>query len=273
MHGNDVDIEELLTLTPGADPWGSTGVAQGREAGWIYGGQFLGQAVVAASRTVVGKRPHSLHAYFLRAGRFDTLVDYRVRAAHDGRSFATRNVEASQGAGATVFQASVSFHAEEPGAAHQVGAPSGVPDPESLDSSFESFYRSGLETSFDIRRIPEAALSNPTTAQRGVWLRATTSVPDDELFHYAALAYLSDFELLMSALERHAFHRRSDVAATSIDHALWWHAPVRVDDWLLFVRESPRAGASRGFSRGQFFSRERTLLASVAQEGLMRLAR
>lgn len=271
MHGNDVDIVDLLALVPSDDDErGSVGATHRRDAGWIYGGQLLGQAVMAAGRSVQGKRPHSMHAYFLRAGSLEAPVGYRVHALRDGRSFSQRRVEASQGGG-QIFGAGISFHTVEPGASHQVDAPVGVPDPDGLDPSFEDHYLSGLEASFDIRRVPESALGEPGTARRAVWLRATSTVPDDDLFHYSALAYLSDFELFLSALQRHSLERRPGVMATSLDHALWWHAPVRVDEWLLYVRESPRTGGGRGLTRGQFYTQGGTLIASTAQEGLMRV--
>lgn len=270
MNGNDVDIETLLALSASADPFRTSGVSQGRDAGWLYGGQLLGQAVAAAGRTVSNKQPHSMHAYFLAPGRFDRSVDYVVEDVRDGRSFANRRVEAFQSTDDPILHASVSFHTPETGASHQRDAPPRIPAPESLDPAYGSTYRSGLESSFDIRRIPADLLSDSDTARRGVWLRATSPASDDPLFHAAALAYLSDFELFLPALLRHDL-LGDGVMATSLDHALWWHVPARVDEWLLYIQESPRTSGSRGIAYGHFYTLDGTLVASSVQEGLMRV--
>jgi acyl-CoA thioesterase-2 len=271
MHGNTVDIVETLSPTRDDDDHSRfVGRSHWREAPSVYGGQLLGQAVAAASSTVSGKAPNSLHAYFLRPGDLAEPVEYRIEELQDGRSFARRRVTGRQGE-KTIFSAGISFHAEEPGASHQHEAPNDLVGPEDLDPTFEHRYVSGLETSFDIRRIPTDVRSDDGSARRALWVRATCSVPTDEAFHYAAVAYLSDFELFLPALERHHLHDRPDVWATSLDHVLWWHAPVRVDDWLLFVRDSPRASGSRGLTAGAFYSLDGEQIATVAQEGLMRV--
>lgn len=271
MHGNAVDIVEILSLSQDdRDHSRFVGRSHWREAPSVYGGQLLGQAVVAASSTVSDKRPNSLHAYFLRPGDLEEPVEYQVEGLQDGRSFARRRVTGLQG-DATIFSAAISFHATEHGASHQYDAPAALVSPEDLDPTFEHRYVSGLETSFDVRRVPADALPSDGTARRALWIRATGPVPADEAFHYAAVAYLSDFELFLPALERHRLHERSDVSATSLDHALWWHEPARVDDWLLFIRDSPRTGGGRGLTTGQLYSRSGEQIASVAQEGLMRV--
>ena len=248
----------------------------------VFGGQVLGQALVAATATVDGRAVHSLHAYFLRRGDFNSPIVYEVDRSRDGGSFSSRRVVAIQH-GQQIFHMSASFQAPEPGLDHQLSAPA-VPAPESLPDHMTALRR-GIDNLHPERRrvwesarpwefrpvepIPDAP--QPADAERHVWFRLTDRCPDDPNLHRCVLAYLSDFQLLETALLPHGlsvFDRRLTMA--SIDHAMWFHRPVRIDDWLLYVISSPSASGARGFATGRVYDRAGVLVASVAQEGLMR---
>jgi len=249
----------------------------------VYGGQVLGQALVAASATMSGRMVHSLHAYFLRRGDFNSPIVYEVDRAWDGKHFSTRRVIAIQH-GEQIFNMSASFQAPETGLDHQAQMPI-VPPPESLRDQ-DTYYREagavvprGLLKLMERRRPfqfrpvqpPDFARTAPQPACKQVWFRATDPLPDDEALHRCLLAYASDFQLLDTALKPHALPLTTKMAMASIDHAMWFHRDLRVDDWLLYVLDSPSASGARGFSRGSIFSRDGRLLASVAQEGLIRV--
>ena len=250
----------------------------------IFGGQVLGQALMAAGRTVDAPRaPHSLHAYFLRAGDVDSPVVYDVERARDGGSFSTRRVVAIQH-GRPIFNLSCSFQMPEEGLEHQDPAPA-APGPEGLELEWDILSRhaaampAGFHAVLDALRPIEIRPVNPDhpleptprTGQRQAWFRSAGALPDDALLHYALLAYASDFRLLGTALLPHGrslFQGRTRLA--SLDHAMWFHRPVRMDDWLLYTMESPCAIGGRGLARGSIFDRQGRLLASVCQEGMMR---
>jgi acyl-CoA thioesterase II len=252
----------------------------------VFGGQVLGQALMAAARTVdPARRVHSLHAYFLRPGDKNARIVYDVDRIRDGGSFTTRRVVAIQH-GQPIFNFAASFHVREEGVAHAGAMPS-VPGPEGLASEWElrqawlhkvpEALRGVLhaETAIEIRPVqPLDAFNPPPAAPRNdAWLRAADRLPDDPLLHQAMLAYSSDFGLLRPALMPHGLSfYKGNVQVVSLDHAMWFHDDFRMDDWLLYATESPWAGGARGFSRGQIYARDGRLVASVAQEGLMRMA-
>jgi acyl-CoA thioesterase II len=252
----------------------------------VFGGQVIGQALVAACRTVddVGARPpHSLHAYFLLGGDPKVPIIYEVDRIRDGRSFITRRVIAIQH-GHAIFSMSVSFHIAEDGLSHQFTMPN-VPRPDALPSEAEIKDRIMPLMPEPVRRYYERERPlelRPVEYKRylgekseegrfHVWMRATGRLPDEPAIHQCVLAYASDMMLLDSALiplGRTAFEPA--IMAASLDHALWFHRPFRADDWLLYAHDSPNLSGARGFSRGLIFARDGTLVASVAQEGLLR---
>lgn len=249
----------------------------------VFGGQVLGQALMAACATVEGRGVHSLHAYFLRRGDFDSPIVYEVDRARDGNHFSTRRVVAVQH-GAQIFNMSASFQLPEQGLEHQAPMPV-VPGPETLQPLIWH-YRNVLdrlspglrrllehERPFDFRPTePPSFLKGSAAPARSIWLKAVAPLPDDDALHRCLLAYASDFHLLDTALMPHAAEAATrKLIMASIDHAMWFHRGVRVDDWLLYCTDSPSASDVRGFSRGSIFSRDGRLVASTAQEGLMRL--
>ena len=250
----------------------------------VFGGQVLGQALNAASRTVQGRVVHSLHAYFLRRGDFNAPIVYQVDRSRDGQSFSNRRVVAVQH-GEQIFNMTASFQVEESGLEHQVAMPS-VPPPEGLPESLgldpdvvgklPERVRRLMQTPrpFEFRAVQSVTdLRAPDALPaRQVWFRAVSAVPDDETLNRCLLAYVSDFNLLETATLPHGITALSGRAVVaSIDHAMWFHRPLRVDDWLLYAVESPSASGSRGFARANVFSRDGRLVASTAQEGLVRL--
>jgi acyl-CoA thioesterase-2 len=250
----------------------------------VFGGQVLGQALVAATATAGDRSVHSLHAYFLRRGDFNAPIVYEVDRAWDGKHFCTRRVVAIQH-GHQIFNMSASFQVPEDGLDHQVTMPS-VPFPESLED-LESHYRAALKNApdavnrvleqkrpFEFRPVeaPDFLRRKKLPPSNMVWFRAVDRLPDEEALHRSLLAYASDFHLLDSALKPHAVSMMSEkLVIASIDHAMWFHRPLRVDDWLLYVLDSPSASGARGFTRGSVFSRDGRLVASVSQEGLIRV--
>lgn len=259
------------------------------QVGWqrVFGGQVIGQALVAACRTVDSSRqPHSLHAYFLLPGDPAVPIIYDVERIRDGRSFTTRRVKAIQH-GQAIFTLSASFHLDEPGLEHQAVMPV-VPPPEELPSDAEIRERVLPLMPDPVRRYYERERPielKPVEYGRylsrdardpvfHVWIRTTGTLPDDPAIHRCVLAYASDMTLLDSTLIAHGrtvFDK--EIQPASLDHALWFHRPFRADDWLLYAQDSPFAGGARGFARGSIFSRDGRLVASVAQEGLVRLRR
>lgn len=259
---------------------------QSQDLGWgtVFGGQVLGQALSAAEQTVPPTRAcHSLHAYFLRPGDVSRPVLYEVDRIRDGRSFTTRRVVAIQ-AGHAIFSLSASFHEPEDGFTHADPMPPTV-DPERLVPEAELARRfaarlpPGLAERvtaprpIDLRPVdPQDPLHPPVRPpSRQVWMRANGPLPADPALHRHLLAYASDFHFLTTALQPHGVSWLTPgMQVTSIDHAMWFHAPVRMDDWVLHVMDSPAAGGSRGLVRGRVYARDGRLLASTAQEGLMR---
>lgn len=256
------------------------------KGGWgrVYGGQVLAQALVAASRSVEAARPlHSLHGYFLLAGDPKIQIDYEVERLRDGGSFTTRRVTARQN-GQAIFAMIGSFHKLEEGFEHANPMPD-VPPPEDVAPMAEMFANAKVqvpsnmrayynqERPFEIRLVDTERYFGGVNlpARQKFWVKTQGSLPDDPRLHAALLAFASDFAMIDTALIPHGrmmFDAQMQLA--SLDHALWMHRPFRVDEWLLYVLESPSAGRGRGLTRGAFYSRDGRLVASVAQEGLMR---
>jgi len=250
----------------------------------VFGGQVLGQALVAATATVEAGIVHSLHAYFLRRGDFNSPIVYEVDRARDGHSFSTRRVVAIQH-GAQIFNMSASFQVVQAGMDHQLKMPL-VPPPEDLPEQ-AWHYRDvmdqlppalrrvlELKRPFEFRPVqpPSFLNSGQTAPTREVWFRAVAPLPDGESLHRCLLAYVSDYDLLGTALIPHGqLQELKNLLIASIDHAMWFHRDVRVDDWLLYATDSPSASGARGFARGSIFSRDGRLVASTSQEGLIRI--
>jgi acyl-CoA thioesterase-2 len=260
---------------------------QSQDLGWgtVFGGQVLGQALAAATATVPEERfAHSLHAYFLRPGNVSLPIVYDVDRIRDGGSFTTRRVVAIQG-GQAIFNLAASFQEREEGLCHEDEMPD-APAPETLPTDQErfvasadrlpAFLRDRLSTAraFEHRPCdPVADLFRPPAreARRMVWFRATATLPDLPRLHACLLAYASDFMFLSTALFPHGVTWLTPgMQVASLDHVMWFHDALRVDDWLLYVMDSPAARGARGLVRGRIFSRDGRLVASTAQEGLIR---
>ena len=255
------------------------------QVGWqrVFGGQVIGQALVAANRTVNGRLAHSLHAYFLRAGDPSVPIIYSVDRIRDGGSFTTRRVVAVQH-GQAIFSMAASFHKEETGLEHQIKMPE-VPPPESLPSEAElkaclidrvppqvkAYWE--RERPLEIRPVDLSRYLTPGNhdPSQQVWIRATGELSNDQSLHQCVLAYASDFTLLDTALIAHGrFVFDPKLMLASLDHALWFHRKLRADEWLLYAQDSPISGGGRAFCRGMLFTRDGKLVASTAQEGLLR---
>jgi acyl-CoA thioesterase-2 len=271
-----LDLEQLeLNLFRGQSP--QVGMRR------VFGGQVIGQALVAATRTVEGVLPHSLHAYFLLGGDPSIPIVYDVDRIRDGKSFTTRRVVAIQ-RGQAIFSMSVSFHNDEPGLDYQVPMPD-VPHPDALPGDAEirqnvlpqlpeavrNYYQ--RERPIELRPVDFGRYTG--RKQEGdrfnIWMRTAAPLPDDPAIHRCALAYASDMTILDTALlphQRSIFDR--DIMGASLDHAIWFHRPFRADQWMLYSQDSPNSHGSRGFGRGLIYAADGTLVASVAQEGLMR---
>ena len=276
-----LDLLDLEEIEQNIFRAGSRDIGSGR----VFGGQVLAQALVAAGRTVDAERvAHSLHAYFILPGDVATPIVYFVDRLRDGRSFATRRVTAIQ-KGQAIFNLAASFQVMEQGVDHQGEMPE-VPGPEALPRELDlirqvadripeplrAIYTQDRPIDFRPVEPMDPFRPEPRAPVRHVWFRAAGTVPGGSLQHQSVLAYASDYGLLGTALLPHglSFHQRRVQAAT-LDHALWFHRPFRADEWLLFSTDSPSAAGARGFTRGSIFTREGRLVASVVQEGLIRL--
>jgi acyl-CoA thioesterase-2 len=272
-----LDLEQIeLDIFRGRSP---AGERQQR----VFGGQVAGQALVAAGRTVPADMPvHSLHAYFIRPGDPAVPLVYVVERVRDGRSFTTRRVTAVQH-GKTIFTLSASFHVPEAGFEHSDAMPD-VPGPDEIEPTADRLRRlygpaveDHLGTNpIDIRYVgpltAEAARDPSLISSRSVvWLKADGELPDDPLLHVCLMTYASDMTLLDTVLLAHgASWGESVVMGASLDHAMWFHRPFRVDRWLLFVQDSPTASGARGLARGEVYTEGGELVVSVVQEGLLR---
>jgi acyl-CoA thioesterase-2 len=276
-----VDLLDLETL--------EVNLFRGRtsDEGWrrVYGGQVIGQALVAASRTVDEPRPaHSLHAYFIRPGDPAVPIVYTVHRDRDGKSFTTRRVVAVQH-GQPIFNMAVSFQVEEGGLEHQFDMPE-VPGPEGLLSERELRMRESdripekhrahwlRERPIEIRPVDPRDMFKPDKRPpvQYVWFRVAGPIGDDRALHQCMLAYASDMTLLDTCILPHGISWvNPKLQSASLDHALWFHEPFRADEWLLYAQDSPKASGARGLNRGSIYTRDGRLVASVAQEGLIRI--
>lgn len=259
---------------------------QSQDLGWgtVYGGQVLGQALSAAQQTVpAGRHVHSLHSYFLRPGDVKGPIVYDVERIRDGSSFTTRRVVAIQN-GEPIFNMAASFQKHERGFEHQDAMPD-APQPETLRNEQERirsssaklppFLRERFSTDrpFESRQIEDDNLvvPEPKAPHRQIWLRTAAPLPDDPALHACLLAYASDSAFVTTALLPHGVTWLTPgMQVASLDHVMWFHQPLRVDDWLLYDVDSPSAHGARGLARGRVFTRSGKLVASTAQEGLIR---
>lgn len=249
----------------------------------VFGGQVLGQALLAASETVIDRFAHSLHAYFLRAGDPEYPIVYDVDRSRDGNSFTVRRVVAIQH-GRPIFNMAVSFQADQQGVEHQFTAPE-VPDPDEIGETepmpreimdkmprkFQRWFKRGGP--FEFRAVTPLDPMNPEKRPpyKDIWFRCRGTLPDDDCLHRVLLAYASDFHLIGTATLPHGLsYLKGNVRMASLDHALWIHRPPRVDEWLLYSCDSPSSSGSRGMARGLIFDRQGSLIASSAQEGMIR---
>jgi acyl-CoA thioesterase II len=259
-----------------------TGVSQSMPLGRVYGGQVLAQSIVAAERTIPdGRSAHSMHGYFLRPGDASKGITFAVDRIHDGRSFSTRRTQAFQ-EGVPIFSMIASFQDEDPGVEHQAEMPSGVPDPERLPDIEDHLAglhpmskRLFIDRPLDVRHFPSPiylAVEGERVPHQAVWMRARREIPDDPRIHRAVLAYLSDLTIQESILRAHGVAWATPgLKVASLDHAMWWHRPGRVDEWMLYVQESPSARGGRGLATGRIYSRDGMLLATFAQEIMVRV--
>lgn len=260
-----------------------TGPSQWSPIGRVFGGQVLAQAIVAATRTAPeGRSVHSMHGYFLRPGDVTQPITFSVDRIHDGRSFSTRRTQAYQH-GRPILSMIASLQTADSGLDHQVPLPSEVPGPEALpddrtqlaeiDHPMARYWSVGR--AFEMRHVESPvylSVEGDRVAHQAVWLRAIGTLPDDPTLHRAALAYASDYTILESVLRRHGVSWSTPgLSVASLDHAMWWHRDARVDDWLLYAQQSPSATGGRGLALGSIFTRDGALVASVAQEGMVRV--
>jgi acyl-CoA thioesterase-2 len=250
----------------------------------VFGGQVLGQALTAASYTVKDRQVHSLHAYFLVAGDVNAPIVYEVELARDGKSFSNRRVVAIQH-GQPIFNMTASFQVPEEGLEHaapmpQVPGPEGLADvrelpPDVLTKVPEKMQRFLThERPFEFRPVEPIHVVTPPRAPpvRHIWLKTLAKLPDNPDLHRNVLAYVSDYQLVSTATLPHGIHfAEGNVQLASLDHAMWFHRPFRADEWLLYAMESPNASGGRGLALGRFFTRDGVLVASTAQEGVVRV--
>ena len=274
-----LDVEELDTdlFRGGSLP---------QPGGRVFGGQVLAQSLVAAGRTVGdGRLPHSVHGYFLRAGDAGRGITFMVERLRDGRSFSARRVHAMQH-GAPILTLTASFQEDQPGLEHTDSPPSATPPPETVPSALDllgsvahpvtTFW--AQTSAFDLRHVEEPVYLGPAeqrTSRQMVWMRARGVVPDvpqAEVLHRALMAYACDQVMLEPLLRRHGRSWATPgLSIASLDHAMWFHRPARVDEWLLFVQDAPSASGGRGLGSARVYRQDGTLVASIAQEGMIRV--
>lgn len=281
-------LRQVLTLTADGEDKNTgetlyTGHTPPQARGRVFGGQVMAQSLMAAIRTVDPARDiHSMHGYFIRPGDALKPLTFAVEQLRDGRSFSVRRVHAKQD-GKALLSLICSFQEPAPGLDHQSPMPSGVPDPESLPTTSQRLghiqHPVAQEWSwarpFDIRHVDspiEASPGKERVATNMVWMKTFSSLEGDANLHRAALAYASDYTLLEPILRRHGLAWvRPGMSVASLDHAMWWHRPARVDEWLLYVQTSHTAQGARGLSHGRIYARTGELVASASQEGMLRV--
>lgn len=251
----------------------------------LFGGQALGQSLSAAIQTLNQQEwvPHSLHAYFLRPGNVVDSLEFEVQVIRDGRTFCTRQVTASQN-GKAILTMLCSFHKPELGFEHmaampEVKGPEGIPSQLELARMFQQYFSEEVREKYTADKPIEQRVLDPVNIfapskkepLKYVWIKASGTMADEPTDHYTTLAYASDFNFIPTALHPHGVSiTQKDMQVASLDHSIWFHRPFRMDEWLLYAIDSPNAGSGRGFCRGQFFNQQGQLVASTAQEGLMR---
>lgn len=280
-------LVRLLTVTP-FDQDSVIGKPQTDGIGRVFGGQVIAQALQAAQASIEdGKVAHSLHAYFLRGGKEGPQIDYAIARDFDGRSFANRRVVARQD-GTPILNLTASFQIAEDGMAHQDCIMPDITPPEELKSDMDQ-RRQFVDAMPDLSETQRRLMlrprpiemrtmdrlhwmnSEPKEPRAHSWFKTVAPLPDDPALHRAIIAYASDYTLLGTAALPHGLSwMRGELIGASLDHAIWFHHPARADEWLLYCTESPWSGGGRGFNRGQIFNRDGILVASVAQEGMMR---
>ncbi|MGL4257192.1 MAG: acyl-CoA thioesterase [Microbacterium sp.] len=259
-----------------------TGVSQSMPLGRVYGGQVLAQSLVAAERTLPDERVvHSMHGYFLRPGDSAKGITFAVDRIHDGRSFSTRRTQAFQ-EGVPIFSMIASFQDEDPGVEHHAPMPQDLPAPEELpdvEAHLQGLHpmskRLFTDRPVDLRHVPSPiylTVDGAREPSQAVWMKVRRPIPDDPAIHRAALAYLSDLTIQESILRAHGIPwALRGLKVASLDHAMWWHRPGRADEWMLYVQESPSARGGRGLATGRIYAQDGSLLASVAQEIMVRV--
>ena len=278
-----LDLEAVSQGSVGEDVF--IGPSQWMPHGRVYGGQVLAQSLVAASRTVETdaiRNVHSLHGYFLRPGDIELPIKFSVDRLRDGRSFSTRRVQAFQNE-QPIFSMIASFQDSDSGLNHQDAFPSDIPDPETLPTAASLLGESehpvvqywAKARPFDMRHVTSPIffkVEGELVAHQAVWIRSLGNLPDDWQIHRAAMAYASDYTILESIYRKHGIAwAHPGLKSASLDHAMWFHRDGRADEWMLYVQESPSAQGGRGLALGRIFNREGLLLATVAQEGMVRV--
>jgi acyl-CoA thioesterase-2 len=278
-----LNLSKLESAASGEDRF--EGPSQWMPHGRIYGGQVLAQSLVAATKTIDTegiRNIHSLHGYFLRPGDIELPIVFSVDRLRDGRSFSTRRVQAFQN-DLPIFSMIASFQDTDPGLDHQDDFPQNIPDPESLPTAAELLGESehpvvqywAKARPFDLRHVTAPIffkVEGEHVAHQAVWIKSLGELPDDQNIHRAAIAYASDYTILESIYRRHGIAwAHPGLKSASLDHAMWFHRDGRADEWMLYVQESPSAQGGRGLALGRLFNRQGQLLATVAQEGMVRV--
>lgn len=276
------DLVDVLSLEQLSET-NFQGRTQWMPHGRVFGGQVLAQSLLAAMKTVDSERHvHSLHSYFLRPGDIHKEILFEVEILRDGKSFSARRVRALQD-DKPIFVLSTSFQIPAGGAEHQEQMPQGLPDPLSLPSASDLLSKYDHPATnywskarpFDLRHVSEPIYLRPAkeqVADQMIWFKAISPLPTEQRLQTAALAYASDYTILESVLKRHGLSwAHPGLNTASLDHAMWFHAPATVNDWMLYVQHSPAAASGRGLALGSIFAKDGTLLASIAQEGMVRI--
>lgn len=278
-----LNLTRLESAASGEDRF--EGPSQWMPHGRIYGGQVLAQSLVAATKTIDTegiRNIHSLHGYFLRPGDIELPIIFSVDRLRDGRSFSTRRVQAFQN-DLPIFSMIASFQDTDPGLDHQDDFPQNIPDPESLPTAAELLGESehpvvqywAKARPFDLRHVTAPIffkVEGEHVAHQAVWIKSLGELPDDQNIHRAAIAYASDYTILESIYRRHGIAwAHPGLKSASLDHAMWFHRDGRADEWMLYAQESPSAQGGRGLALGRLFNRQGQLLATVAQEGMVRV--